>query len=178
MTFLPEEWYSGNITWQAFVSFISVLKSKHGAEQMTQWSTTSDDLPEDTNLASESSFNWSETLFLAFVAAVCAVYFVVPKNYRWVVLLLASYLFYWWNSAYLAAALAGTTVVTWLIGLALESKNKKAAEYLKLHQDLTAADRKSYRLSVTRKKKWILFLGILIVLGALLFFISPHPQGR
>lgn len=109
-------------------------------------------------------------LFLAFVAAVCAVYFVVPKNYRWVVLLLASYLFYWWNSAYLAAALAGTTVVTWLIGLALENKNKKAAEYLKQHQDLTAADRKSYRLSVTRKKKWILFLGIVIVLGALLFF--------
>lgn len=110
-------------------------------------------------------------LFLAFVAAVCAVYFVAPKNYRWAVLLLASYLFYWWNSAYLAVALAGTTVVTWLIGLALESKNKKVAEYLKLHQEeLTAADRKSYRLSVTRKKKWILFLGILIVLGALFIF--------
>lgn len=110
-------------------------------------------------------------LFLIFVAAVCAVYFIVPIKCRWAVLLAASYLFYWWNSAYLAFVLAGMTAITWLIGLWLERKNQKSAEYIKLHkEEMDASARKSYKLSVTKRKKWILFLGILLDLGVLLFF--------
>ncbi len=110
-------------------------------------------------------------IFLVFVAVVCAAYFIVPIKFRWTVLLVASYLFYWWNSTYLAAVLAGMTAATWLVGLWLDRKNQAAAEYLKAHQsEMNAADRKSYKLSVTRKKKWILSLGILLDLGVLLFF--------
>ena len=105
------------------------------------------------------------------MAVVCAAYFIVPIKFRWTVLLAASYLFYWWNSTYLAAVLAGMTAATWLVGLWLDRKNQAAAEYLKAHQsEMNAADRKSYKLSVTRKKKWILSLGILLDLGVLLFF--------
>ena len=32
--------------------------------------------------------------FLVFAMAVCAIYFVVPKKVKWIVLLLASYIYY------------------------------------------------------------------------------------
>lgn len=110
-------------------------------------------------------------IFLIFVAIVCVIYFAFPKKHRWVVLLIASYLFYWFNSSCLVAVLAGMTVVTWLTGLLLENIGDKATEYFKEHQaQMTESERKSYKNSVTKKKKRILLLGVLIDLGVLLFF--------
>ncbi len=110
-------------------------------------------------------------VFLIFVAATCVVYFAMPKKFRWCVLLAASYLFYWQSSASLVLALAGMTAITWATGILLGRKNIHAAGYLKKHQEeMTAAERKQYKLAVTKKKKVILFFGVALDFGMLLFF--------
>lgn len=115
--------------------------------------------------------SFTSAIFLIFIAVVCIAYFSFPIKHRWIVLLAASYLFYWWNSAYLVFVLAGMTVITWLTGLFLERQNLKKVYYLKIHSGhMTSSERKKYKLSVSRKKKLILFLGIIIDLGVLLFF--------
>ncbi|NBH13083.1 MBOAT family protein [Lachnospiraceae bacterium] len=114
---------------------------------------------------------FTSAIFLLFFSVVCAVYFIVPIKHRWLVLLIASYLFYWQNSTYLVFVLAGMTAITWLTGLFLERQNLKKAYYLKLHAgNMNSSERKKYKFSVTRKKKMILILGIIIDLGILLFF--------
>lgn len=65
--------------------------------------------------------------FLIFFPAVALVYFVVPKEIRYLWLLIASYYFYMsWNARY-AALIAFSTLVTWVSGLLLGACRKKGA---------------------------------------------------
>ena len=48
--------------------------------------------------------------FFAFVKALVAVYFLVPKSWRWVVLLAGSCVFYWLNSKWLLLVLLAGAV--------------------------------------------------------------------
>lgn len=49
--------------------------------------------------------------FFIFVAALTLVCFLVPKSFRWAVLLAGSYVFCWLNIRWLALVLLGTTRV-------------------------------------------------------------------
>lgn len=109
-------------------------------------------------------------VFLAFVLLTCVLYFVLPLKWRWVALLIASYVFYWINSAYLVAVLIVSTAVAFFTGLLIDKKNKTAAEYLERGKsELTPADKKAYKQKVTRRKKQILAIGIIVDLGILVF---------
>ena len=92
--------------------------------------------------------------FLIFFPAVLLVYYAVPRRWRYLWLLAASYYFYMcWNAKY-ALLLLFSTVVTYLSGLGLERAKRRnsgaglkkaivAASFL-----LTAASRRKY-LSVS-----------------------------
>ena len=107
--------------------------------------------------------------FMLFVAAVVLVYYLVPKKVRWIVLLLGSYVFYWLNSEWLVLALLGTSLVTWLTGLVLQKKSDGYQAYLREHPELTREEKKAGKDQLKKKNRRILVLGILLVLGALLF---------
>ena len=70
--------------------------------------------------------------FLLFVAAAVLVYYLVPKNIRWIVLLVFSYIYYLAGGLKIAGFLLYSTVVTYTAGILVEraaSKgNKKAAK--------------------------------------------------
>jgi len=77
------------------------------------------------------SFNSIE--FIIFFIVVCAVYFVMPKKWRYIWLLGASYFFYMnWSIAYTSLLLL-STAVTYLSGIIIhhysEQKNKKAMNW-------------------------------------------------
>ncbi len=58
--------------------------------------------------------------FLLFFPAVCFIYFIFPKKYQYVWLLVASYYFYMcWNAKYVLLLLF-STVITWCCGLVVE----------------------------------------------------------
>ena len=104
--------------------------------------------------------------FLAFVAVVAILYFIAPKQSRWIVLLVASYFFFWLNSEWLLAELFAQTFATWFCGRVMGGIDERAADAAagiddkKMLRELKAATR--------MRKKRIMVIGVLINLGALL----------
>ncbi|MGN0997843.1 MAG: MBOAT family O-acyltransferase [Candidatus Ventricola sp.] len=65
--------------------------------------------------------------YLCFLPLVTCVYFLLPRNVRWVWLLVASYYFYMcWNAAY-ACLIALSTVVTYACALLVEGLSSRGA---------------------------------------------------
>lgn len=63
--------------------------------------------------------------FLIFFPIVISIFFIIPKKWRCIWLLISSYYFYMsWNPKY-ALLIAGSTVVTYLSGLFIEHANSK-----------------------------------------------------
>lgn len=104
-------------------------------------------------------------LFPAFVFVVAAVYFLTPLRYRWVVLLAASYLYYWISSELLILVLFASTILTFLFGLWLESNNRRFKD---APPELSREERKALKERGKKRGKRILTLGILADLGVLL----------
>lgn len=108
--------------------------------------------------------------FILFIAAVTAVYFLVPKRFQWFVLLAGSYTFFWINSKWLVLILFAATLVTFLTGLAIHSVSSKGKKFIKENaKTLSAQEKKLYKEKTKKKTRWILAAGIILVLGTLLF---------
>ena len=61
------------------------------------------------------SFNTPE--FFLFLPVVFALHWALPHRFRWLLLLLASWLFYFWWAPWAGLLLVGTTLVSWLCAL-------------------------------------------------------------
>ena len=103
--------------------------------------------------------------FLIFAMAVCAIYFVVPKKVKWIVLLLASYIYYFIASGRLTIFLIITTISIYLLALALNKVDDKTKEICK---DLEKDEKKKLKAKANKKKKWLVVVAILINFGVLL----------
>ncbi len=63
--------------------------------------------------------------FLIFFPVVCTIYFILPKKFRWVFLLIASYYFYMnWKPVY-AILIGISTIITYLCGIFVEKSDTK-----------------------------------------------------
>lgn len=108
--------------------------------------------------------------FFIFVAAVTLVYFLVPKGFRWAVLLAGSYVFYWLNSKWLALVLLGTTLVTYLIGLWIQRVQDGRKAYMDAHKaEMDREARKAYKTATKKTTRRILILGVAVTLAPLLY---------
>ena len=104
--------------------------------------------------------------FIIFVAIVCLLYFVVPKKIKWVVLLIANYVFYWLCSKKLIVYMLVTTISIYLLALWMGKIDSKTKELCKKEQD--RAVKKQLKHKAKTKKKWIVFLAVLINFGILI----------
>lgn len=104
--------------------------------------------------------------FIIFVAIVCLLYFVVPKKIKWVVLLIANYIFYWLCSKKLIVYMLITTISIYLLALWMGKIDSKTKELCKNEQD--RAIKKQLKHKAKTKKKWIVFLAVLINFGILI----------
>ena len=69
--------------------------------------------------------NFNSLQFLIFLPVVLGLYWLIPQKFRWMLLLVASYYFYMsWNAG-LVFLIAGTTLVSYLAGIAIEKSEKK-----------------------------------------------------
>ena len=99
--------------------------------------------------------------FFIFVAALTLVYFLVPKSFRWAVLLAGSYVFCWLNIRWLALVLLGTTLVTYLIGLWIQRVQDGRKAYMDAHKaEMDREQRKAYKTATKRTTRRILTLGV------------------
>lgn len=108
--------------------------------------------------------------FIVYIFIIFCLYFGIKKEYRWIVLLTGSYLFYWINSEKLVFVIFAVTVVTFFVGKVIDTNNQKIGSYLKEHKQLSSAEKKVYKQRNKKLNKIILTGGVLVDLSMLLFF--------
>ena len=87
---------------------------------------------------------------LIFVTVVFALYNVIPKKFRWSVLLVSSYLLNCFISGYLVIYLAVTTVTVYLVSLWITTYTQKTDEK---RLALPKEEKKPYREKCAKNKK-------------------------
>jgi len=96
--------------------------------------------------------------FLGFVAVSVAAYYLVPQRFRWIILLIASYVFYMVGGWQTVFYIIFTTMVTYLAGIALGRINAKLEVLQKNGDD---------KNRLKKRKKWIAILALLLCFGIL-----------
>ena len=104
-------------------------------------------------------------VFLIFIAIIIIIYMAVPKKVKWVVLLLASYIFYFSNSTYLILCLLFTTISIYFVALKMGKIDEITKNKLKKIED--KEKKKELKSQAKRRKKKIVAIGIIINLGIL-----------
>ena len=96
--------------------------------------------------------------FLLFLVVVFALYYVVPKKYQWVLLLIASYAFYAYSGLSNLIYIVVTTVSTYLIAKKIDALRNTQEAYLKEHKEtLSREEKKSYKQKAKSTLwKWLL----------------------
>lgn len=115
--------------------------------------------------------SFTSAAFILFAALTLLVYYAVPKRGQWVVLLVASFVFYWAaGSCYLPFILT-TIISTWLCALGLRRRDRLDEAYLAEHKaDMTKEDRKAFKAAAKKKKRPYLVGGLIFnfaILGVL-----------
>lgn len=104
-------------------------------------------------------------LFLCvFLPIVLIIYQLAAVKYRPVVLLAASYLFFFSFSRFLFVYLLGATVIIYFAGIFIE---KVQLEFKEKKKGMDREEVKLWKKECTGKKRWILFFGILLLIGTL-----------
>ncbi|NLP35910.1 MAG: MBOAT family protein [Clostridiales bacterium] len=109
--------------------------------------------------------------FLAFLAILIVIYYLIPKKYQWILLLVASYLFYAVAGIGYLFYIIATTLSTYLASYKLNQLQEEQVQYLKDNkQTLSREERKAYKVIMKKKQRtWFVFcllfnFGILAVL--------------
>ena len=94
-------------------------------------------------------------LYLAFVAVVALAYFITPRRFRWVTLLIASVANYLSYDLKLAVWMFITSVTIYVGGLLIDRQEQKFAAQLKVRTDLDRAGKRALKKQNERvKKRW------------------------
>lgn len=105
--------------------------------------------------------------YIVFLAVVVAVYYIVPKKFKAISLLLASYAFYYMSSSYLTVFIAISTLSIYLGALCIRRLDKK---YKIKAETLDKQEKKELKNKNKTIKKVILLLIIIINFGILAVF--------
>ncbi|MBQ4128680.1 MAG: MBOAT family protein [Ruminococcus sp.] len=107
--------------------------------------------------------------FVAFLAIVLVVYYIVPKKFQWVVLLVASYGFYVTSGLKNLVFIISTTIFTYLAGLWMQSIRDKQQNYVKsLGDGVTKEEKREYKKIANKKIHTVQVLAVLVNLGVLI----------
>lgn len=111
--------------------------------------------------------NYSTLAFLAFLAAVIFVYYIVPKRAQWVILLIASYCFYLFNGFKHVFFLLGTTLVTYIAALLMQKRRDRYEAELAANSGITRDEKQEMKKKMTKDVHRIQVISVLIDLGVL-----------
>ena len=106
----------------------------------------------------------STTYLVFFLGAVLLCYSITPKRYKWIVLLLSSYAFYFLSSRKLIVFLIVTTVSVYAAGLIL---TKIQDRFDAAKGSLSKEEKKQLKGIINRKKKWVVTFAVIINFGLL-----------
>ena len=104
--------------------------------------------------------------FIVFVAIVCILYFMIPKRFKWIVLLIASYIYYWLCSKILIIYMLITTISIYVLTLRLGDIDSENKELCKKEQSKEIKKQLKHKAKI--RKKWLVFIAIVINFGILI----------
>lgn len=108
--------------------------------------------------------------FMLFVAAVVTVYYIVPKKFQWVVLLVASYGFYLSSGIKQVVYIVGTTLFTYLAGRWMQKIRSEFHSELKaLGEDATREQKQNLKKAVSKRIHRVQVLTVLVNLAVLAY---------
>jgi alginate O-acetyltransferase complex protein AlgI len=112
--------------------------------------------------------NFISISFLFFLVLVFGVYFIVPGRFRWIVLLVSSYVFYAFSALWMLVILFITTLITYGTGILLGKEigrfeSLKASSFTGMIDD----EKKLKKSKHQQVKKWIMTAGLLLVFAIL-----------
>lgn len=117
--------------------------------------------------------------FVIFILLLFIIYYLIPKRLQWVLLLIASYIFYYFAGIRYLIYILFTTVSSYLITRKITSQKELQDAYLKERKEtLTREEKKEYKAVMkSRRFRWLLLclflnFGILAVLKYSDFTIS------
>ena len=112
--------------------------------------------------------SFTTVAFFVFLLAGIVVYYVLPKNVQWIWLLILSYIYYFTFSIKASLFMVFATVTIYFGGIWLQNIQNTGDRYLKDNKEtLSREDKKAYKESLRRKKRWVLFLILLLDFGML-----------
>ena len=114
------------------------------------------------------------TVFVGFLLITASVYFLVPARWQWIVLLSASYVFYFAAGIELAIFLLFTTIIVFVAGRMLGKLNQEYRVRLKSGRDIGKEEKKQLKEFFSKRKKRIVIVMLLINFG-ILFVLKYLP---
>lgn len=108
--------------------------------------------------------------FVAFMTVCLLAYYITPKKFRYLVLLLASYVFYILAMRRYVIYLFVTTVTVYGAGILIDRIAKQQKAYIKAKKEqLSKEEKKAYKASMKKKQKTVLVICLLLNFGVLAF---------
>lgn len=108
--------------------------------------------------------------FLIFAAATALSYFVIPQKYRWVLLLISSYVFYYLVGKHLPVYILITSILTYVSALLIGHIDNRQKLFFGEHKEMTRDEKMLQRHKNDLKKKAVLTITLCFNIGILVFF--------
>lgn len=108
----------------------------------------------------------SYAYLFVFLGAVFLFWLITPRRFRWVVLLLSSYVFFYLSSGKRVLFLMLSTLSVYLAGVAM---NRLQARFDAVRKTLPKEERKPYKAQMKHQKRSILIVALIFNFGLLIF---------
>lgn len=103
--------------------------------------------------------------FLLFLAVLLTVYFVVPRKFQWIVLLIGNFVFYLYGYWQVVGYILVTIISQYLLAIAIDKQNGLCREEIEKNRE----ERKAVKKKYAERKKLLLLLAVFINIGLLCF---------
>lgn len=111
---------------------------------------------------------FTDASFIIGLVLLCSVYFLIPKKYRWMLLLGASLLFYAWAGIGYLLYIAATALSTYFTAVTLDKWGAARKDTLAAHKaDWSRDEKKAFKESANKKRFHLLVLCLVLNFGIL-----------
>lgn len=117
--------------------------------------------------------------YLAFLGILCLAYYTlgaINKKIQWIILLIASYIFYGFSSAKYLGFLVFSTLVTWGVSVAVSETFSREKAEIAADASITKEQKKAIKSAYDKKRKYWIFWAVVLNIG-LLFIIKYANRG-
>ena len=113
--------------------------------------------------------------FVVFAFAIFALYYLIPKRLQWVLLLVASVIFYTAGGIQSAGYVVITATSIYIAARAMQKLADEQKQYIKANKaTLTKEDKVAYKTQIKKKRKLWMLAALLLNIGFLCFFKYFH----